>query len=89
MEVAKQKQRVTYGELVAKAKLAYPGSEVVQQAIAVSTGRRLDVVRRFTNERGLPDLTSLVVNQGSGECGVGFTRSFDPQAARDAAFDFD
>ena len=89
VEIAKQKQRVTYGELVAKAKLAYPGTTVVQKAIVVSTGRRLDVVRRFTNERGLPDLTSLVVNQNSGERGVGVTRSLDPDATRDAVFDFD
>ncbi len=89
VEIAKRKQRVSYGELVAQAKLAYPDATVVQKAIAVSTGRRLDVVRQFTNERGLPDLTSLVVNQASGECGVGFTRSFDPEAARDAVFDFD
>ncbi len=89
VEFAKLKQRVTYGELVAKAKLAYPGTTVVQKAIVVSTGRRLDVVRRFTNERGLPDLTSLVVNQGSGERGVGVTRSLDPDATRDAMFDFD
>ena len=89
VEIARQEQRVTYGELVAKAKLTYPESAVVQKAIAVSTGRRLDVVRRFTNERGMPDLTSLVVNQNSGECGVGFTRSFDPEAARNTVFEFD
>lgn len=87
VEIARQKQRVTYGELVAKAKLAYPGTTVVQKAIVVSTGRRLDVVRRFTNERGLPDLSSLVVKQGPGERGV--TRSLDPDATRDAACDFD
>ena len=77
VDLAKHKHCVTYGELVDKAKAEYPDRQVVQRAIAVSTGRRLDVVRMFTTERNLPDLTSLVINKGSGECGIGFTRSFD------------
>lgn len=89
VELAKQKRRVTCAELVAKAKLAYPGTTVVQKAIPMSTGRRLDVLRRFTNERGLPDLTSLVMNQKSGESGVGVARSSDPEATHDTVFDFD
>lgn len=72
-----------------RAKEEYPDRPVVQKAIAVSTGRRLDVVRMFTAERELPDLTSLVINKGSGECGVGFTLSFDPKAAREEVFSFD
>ena len=89
IEIAKKKQRISYGELVQQAKEKYPDQPVVQNAIAVSTGRRLDVVRMFTSERDLPDLTSLVVNRGSGECGVGFTRNFDPDAAREEVFSFD
>lgn len=89
VQIAKNKQRLTYGELVARAKTRYPNQQVVQNALAVSTGRRLDVVRKFTSANGYPDLTSLVINQGSGECGVGFTRSFNPETARDAVFAFD
>lgn len=89
VDLAKHKHCLTYGELVERAKGEYPGHPVVQKAIAVSTGRRLDVVRMFTNERVLPDLTSLVINKGSGECGSGFTRHFDPVAARERVFDFD
>ncbi|TXH37991.1 MAG: hypothetical protein E6Q94_02155 [Burkholderiaceae bacterium] len=89
VDLAKHKHCVTYGELVDKAKAEYPDRQVVQRAIAVSTGRRLDVVRMFTTERNLPDLTSLVINKGSGECGIGFTRSFDPAAARKGVFAFD
>ncbi len=89
VDLAKHKHCVTYGELVAWAKEEYPDRPVVQKAIAVSTGRRLDVVRMFTSERGLPDLTSLVINKESGECGVAFTRSFDPKAAREKVFSFD
>lgn len=84
VEIAREKKRVSYGELVAKAKLKYPDSTLVQKAVAASTGRRLDVVRLFTSARNLPDLSSLVVNQASGAA-----RSADPEAARDAVFDFD
>jgi hypothetical protein len=89
VDLAKHKHCLTYGELVERAKVEYPDLAVVQKAIAVSTGRRLDVVRMFTSDRELPDLTSLVINKGSGECGVGFTRSFDPKAAREEVFAFD
>jgi hypothetical protein len=61
----------------------------VQNAIAVSTGRKLDVVRMFTNERELPDVTSLIINKGQGECGSGFTDNFDPEAAREGVFSKD
>ncbi len=87
--LAKQKQTLTYGELVEKAKVQYPDSPIVQNAIAISTGRRLDVVRFFTNARNLPDLTSLVISKGTGECGPGFTRSFDPVTTRNYVFTFD
>ena len=89
IDLAKHKHCLTYGELVDLAKETYPGREVVQKAIAVSAGRRLDVVRIFTAECDLPDLTSLVINKGLGECGVGFTRSFDPKLTRDQVFAFD
>ena len=89
VDLAKHKHCLTYSELVERAKQEYPDRPVVQSAIAVSTGRRLDVVRMFAEERDVPDLTSLVINKGSGECGVGFARSFDPQAARAEVFAFD
>ena len=43
----------------------------------------------FTAERGLPDLSSLVISKGSGECGDAYVRSFDPVAARERVFSFD
>ena len=76
VDIAKHKHCLTYGELVERAKAEYPDRTVVQKAIAVSAGRRLDVVRMFTAERDLPDLTSLVISKGSGECGTGFTNHF-------------
>ncbi|MES2041149.1 MAG: hypothetical protein V4495_25305 [Pseudomonadota bacterium] len=89
IDLAKHKHCLTYGELVERAKQAYPSKNVVQQAIAVSTGRRLDVVRLFTSERGLPDITSLIISKGSGECGIGFTQYFDPKLSREEVFTFD
>ena len=87
--LAKHKHCLTYSELVERAKQEYPDKLVVQKAIAVSTGRRLDVVRVFTDERGLPDLSALIISKGTGECGVGFTKSFDPVATREKVFTFD
>jgi len=89
VDLARHKHCLTYSELVQRAKEAHPDKQVVQSAIAVSTGRRLDVVRLFTAERDLPDLTCLVINKGSGECGIGFTRHFDPKATRQRVFAFD
>lgn len=86
---ARENKTISYGELVDSAKAAYPESEHVQQAIAVSTGRRLELLREFTNERGLPDLSSLVVNKGSQECGTGFSNAFDPKKIRDTVYAFD
>jgi len=60
----------------------HPDQECVQNAIAVSVGRKLDVVRMFTNERDLPDVTSLIISKSQGECGVGFTEHFDPEKTR-------
>ncbi|MDO8811625.1 MAG: hypothetical protein Q7J38_06310 [Gallionella sp.] len=89
IDLAKHKHCLTYGELVERAQRLYPDKLVVQKAIAVSTGRRLDVVRIFTSERDLPDLTSLIINKGLGECGIGFTQHFDPKATREHVFAFD
>jgi hypothetical protein len=89
IDLAKHKHCLTYGELVIKAKKMYPAKAVVQRAIAVSTGRKLDVVRIFTSERELPDLTCLIISKSSGECGIGFTQHFNPKTAREIVFAFD
>lgn len=89
VEVARLRQTITYGALVERAKIAFSENETVQNAIPVSVGRRLDFVRAFTGQRQLPDLTSLVVNKSTGECGEGFTRSFNPDDARAQVFAYD
>ena len=89
IELAKHKHNLTYGELVDRAKENHPDKDYVQKAIAVSTGRKLDVVRIFTSERDLPDVTSLIINKNDGECGTGFTDHFDPEKARSEVFTYD
>jgi len=89
IEMAKQKHcLITYGDLVDRAKENHPNKEVVQNAIAVSTGKKLDVIRIFTSERGLPDVTSLVINKKLGECGSRFTENFDPEKAREKVYQY-
>lgn len=89
VEVAKQKKMIPYGQLVDEAKRLYPNDPVIQSAIAVSAGRRLNVVRIFTSQHGMPDLTSLAISKTAGECGVGFLKSFDPEAVRKQVYAFD
>jgi hypothetical protein len=90
VEVARRREeKLTYGRLVELAKSQFPTNEVVQRAIPIGVGRRLDFVRAFTEQRGLPDLSSLVVNKSTNECGVGFTRNFDPASVRAEVFAFD
>ena len=86
---AKHRQTITYGELVAKAKQQNPGNAVVQNAIATSVGRKLSAVRRFTDAQNYPDLTSLVIGKGSGDCGDAYTKNFDSERAREEVFAFD
>lgn len=86
IDLAKHKHCLTYGELVQKAKERNPQSEVVKNAIPTSAGRKLDVVRIFTKERGLPDVTSLIINKAEGECGSFYTEHFDPIKTRNEVF---
>lgn len=89
VDIAKSNQLISYSDLVSLAKKNYPQNDMVQSAIPVSTGRRLDVVRMFTQQSNCPDLTSLVISKGTGECGVGFLRSFNPEAVREKVQSFD
>jgi hypothetical protein len=79
---------MTYGDLINEAKARFPNNEVVQNAIPVSLGRRLDVVRMFLNKESLPDLTVLVVNAGTGEVGSAFGADPVIVRAKVAAFDW-
>jgi hypothetical protein len=89
VEIAKSGTTIFYGELVQKAKTAFPDNATIQRsALATNAGRRLNVVRMFTIAQGLPDLSSLVINQSSNECGEGFLKSFDPEKIRSDVFSY-
>jgi hypothetical protein len=88
IEQARSGQTLSYGDLVARAKNRNPENESVLRAIAVSTGRRLEAVRVFTNERGYPDITSLVVNASTGEVGSAFGTDPAAHRAEIAVFDW-
>jgi len=86
---AKAREVVYYGDLVEEAKRLYQDDPNVQNAIAVSAGRRLDVVRLFTQEHKLLDLTALVIGRTRGEVGSGFPKGEDPVAIRKEIFNYD
>ncbi|MFC7289601.1 hypothetical protein ACFQPC_16255 [Herminiimonas glaciei] len=88
IELARHKHCLTYGELVQKVKELHPDNDVVKNAIPTSAGRKLDVVRIFTKERNLPDVTALIINKAEGECGSFYTDHFDPVKTREEVFAF-
>ena len=81
-------RKLTYGALLEEAKARFPGNHAIQMAIPVSLRRRLDVVRLFLTEQKLPDLTSLIVNAGTGEVGSAFGANPEQVRAEVAAFDW-
>lgn len=88
VDIAKHKHCLTYGELVERAKEENPDINEVQNALAVSAGRRLDVVRMFTVSKSLPDLTSLIISKSTGEVGSGFPIQFKASELRKTVFSF-
>jgi len=88
-EFAKQKKRITYGSLVEQVRALHADDPVIKSAIATNVGRRLEVVRLFTNDHNYPDLTSLVVNQHTEDCGDEYLEEFDSTKARQDVFEYD
>jgi hypothetical protein len=56
-------QAIRYKEVLDRAKRSHPQDEIVQSAIPVSMGRRLEVIVQFMREHQLPPLTCLAVNE--------------------------
>jgi len=81
-ELAKHAQKATFKEFVDAAKKRYPNVEEVQNAIPVSTGRRFEYVRTYTNQHNLPDLSAWVVSQ-AGTNSDAYETDFDPQKERE------
>ena len=88
IELAKKEQGMAFSEFVELAKQRYPKVEEVQSAIPVSTGRRLEALRLYTNRIGAPDLSSWIVSK-SGGYGEDYLADFNPQKEREASTLFD
>jgi hypothetical protein len=89
LELALQRKCLTYTELVDRAKRRYPDRLVVRRAMAISAARRLEVIRLFTVERDLPDISALIVNKDTGKAGHGFNLTADPKHNRDRVYAYD
>lgn len=81
VDLAGRRRTITFKDFVDLAKATYPNNPAVQNAIPVSTGRRLEFVRVFTAVNGLPDLSAWVTGK-SGKNSVVFQRDFDPVEER-------
>lgn len=79
--LAGTRQTMAFKDFVDLAKATYQDNPVVQNAIPVSTGRRLEFVRVFTAFQGLPDLSAWVTGKG-GKNSATFQRDFDPEGER-------
>lgn len=83
VEINSKQEEVTFKKFLVMAKSKHPNNEAVQNAIPVSTGRRLEYVRIFTKANNLPDLSAWIVSQ-AGTHGDAFLADFDPDAEREA-----
>lgn len=88
VEVATQKNTIEYGELVMRAKADHPNNPYVSHAIPTTAGRALAVVRSFTEELSLPDLSSLVINKAIGDCGQSYQFNGEERRAEVFAFNW-
>ena len=81
VDLARDRRTIAFKDFVDLAKATYPHNPAVQNAIPVSTGRRLEFVRIFTALQGLPDLSAWVTGQ-NGKNSSTFERDFDPVKER-------
>jgi hypothetical protein len=88
-ELASQRKCLTCLELVDAAKRRYPDRLVVRRAMAISAGRRLDVIRLFTAEHDLPDISALVISKNTGKAAGGSNLQADPKHTRDQVYAYD
>jgi|GEM_PF-1362006 len=82
VEISNKQEKVTFKQFLRMAKSKYPKNEAVQNAIPVSTGRRLEYVRIFTKANDLPDLSAWIVNQ-AGTNSNEYLADFDPDQERE------
>ena len=82
VEISARQEKITFDQFVQNAKARYPKDQAVQNAIPVSTGRRFEFIRIFTEPNGFPDLSVWVVNK-AGENSTAFNDDYDPEVERE------
>lgn len=88
VEVARAKELVSFGDLIRRTQERHPDNPAMQRQVPVGVGRRLEAVRVFTDAKGYPDLTSLVVNPGKSVPPEAYYTDPEAEQARVAAFDW-
>lgn len=89
IQLAKQNKTVTYGELCQLTHEQYSDWEQINSIIPVRCGRVLGVIGQFLQDRNLPFLQALVLNQSKQDsCGDGIEQVMDTAIARQEVFDF-
>lgn len=81
VDLAAHRRTITFKDFVGLAKATYPENPTVQNAIPVSTGRRLEFIRVFTAVNGLPDLSAWVTGK-SGKNSAAYEGDFNPVEER-------
>jgi hypothetical protein len=75
-------ERYTYSKLIGEAKKENPDVPELQRMLPRHARRGLGTMRKNSRKLGYPDLSCLVVNAITKECGSGYTNFFDAESAR-------
>jgi hypothetical protein len=82
VEISARQEKITFDQFVQNAKARYPKDQAIQNAIPVSTGRRFEFIRVFTELNEFPDLSAWVVNK-SGKNSAAYNADYDPEVERE------
>lgn len=82
INIVKNQQEVTFQQFVENAKSKYTEIKEVQNAIPVTTGRRLEYIRMFTIKEKLPDLSAWIVSK-KGTNSEAYLAEFNPVLERE------
>lgn len=89
VEKAGDVKKLSYNDLKRAAESKFPTlADEINRCTDQAVGRRLEVIRLFTEDKGYPDLSCLVVNRQTGECGIGFDGDPDEERSKVAAHDW-
>jgi len=90
VQLAKQQKTVTYGEMCVLVHERYHDWANIDSVIPVRCGRVLGVIGQYLQDKDLPFLQALVMNQSKKDrCGDGIEKVMDTVVARQEVFDFE